>query len=91
MFENSNVRPMRGGHWPIAQREVEEISFDKFCIALEAGEWQSRHFISGMTILQYPRVLMICCDDGKCTVVKQVGTNMDAYFYEALEALDEVA
>jgi hypothetical protein len=82
---------MGSGHWPSSQRIVEPIEFEQFCQALEAQEWDTKHHINGMTILQFPRMVMICCAYNSCSVIRQQGTNMDAYFDECLEALDEAA
>lgn len=90
-MSQSNVVPLRTGHWPTAQRVVEAVSLEHFCLALEAGEWDSKQEINGMTILQYPRVVMICCDNAHCTIIRQTGTDMEAYFKEACDALDNVA
>jgi hypothetical protein len=73
-------------------RVAEPIEFEQFCVADAAGEWLSRNALpNGMIVLTYPRCTMICDGCGDCTVVRVVGTNIDAYFNAALEALDEVA
>ena len=69
-------------------RIVEEISFEAFCIADSNGEWLARTALqNGMTILTYPCCVMICCDNARCTIVKQAGVDTDAYFVAALDAL----
>jgi hypothetical protein len=88
----SNVVPFGVGHVPTSQRIVEEISFERFCIADELGEWETRHQLpNGIIILQYPRATIICCPNNCCTVIRQTGTDIEAYFEEAIEHLDKVA
>jgi hypothetical protein len=89
--DNNNIFPIGAAHWPASQREVEPITFEQFCSALEAREWDSKHHVNGMTILQFPRVVMICCAYNTCTAIKHIGTSIDAYFDECLEALEQVA
>lgn len=73
-------------------RTAEAISFEQFCVADAGEEWISRTVLpNAMTILTYPRCVMVCSSDGSCTLVKQHGTNAHAYFIAALEVLDEVA
>jgi hypothetical protein len=67
------------------------MEFEDFCAALARGDWEARHFVSGMTILQYPRVIMICGANNNVTLIRQTGTDVDAYLAEALEELSNVA
>lgn len=75
----------------MAQRHVTAVTVEQFCTADARGEWQTRHVVNGMTILQYPRAIMICCGGGRCSLIAQAGTNMEAYIDEALEELEAVA
>lgn len=88
---NSNVTVLPFSHLPTICRIVEPLTLDEFCAADAGAEWDNRSVISGMIILQYPRAIMICCDNLKCTAIRQAGTNIEQFFQEALEAFDEVA
>lgn len=75
---------------PARTRLVEPLSFERFCIADFAGEWDHRSEINGIVILQYPRCIMLNASTG-CSVIRVEGTDIEQYFEEALEELDRVA
>jgi hypothetical protein len=85
-----NVVPLGSGHLPVHERVVEEIGYDDFCALLEGNAYLAKSEVSGLTILHYPRMMAICSGRG-CTVIRQAGTNFDAYIDETLEILDAAA
>jgi hypothetical protein len=83
----SNVFSIGTTHVPVNERRVDDFPYDDYCVLLEAGTAQSHTEINGMTILQYPRAIIICHGD-KCTSITQTGTDMDAYIAACLAELD---
>lgn len=88
MSDNVRVFMPKG----VGARVSEQISFEQFCIADVSAKWLSRTALpNGMIVLTYPRCVMVCCGDGACTAVRQIGARIEPYFDAVLAALDEVA
>lgn len=87
-----NVTPIGATHVPVEHRVVEELDIEDFSVLLEAGAYLLKSEVNGLTILHYPRMIAICPHGGiGCTVIRQTGTNFEAYIADTLAELDAIA
>lgn len=72
---------------PEDERLVEGFDYSDFCTLLEAGNAISTTRMNGMTMLHYPRAVLID-NGGQCTCISTRGSSMEIYIREALAELD---
>lgn len=72
---------------PEDERVVEDFDYSDFCTLLEGGAAMSVHRMNGMTMLHFPRAVLID-NGGHCTCISTPGTSMELYIRAALAALD---
>lgn len=84
---NVHKLPVNRQPTPGDDRVVEDFDYSDFCTLLEAGSALNVTHLNGMTLLQYPRAVLID-NGGRCTCVTVRGTSMDGYIRAALAELD---
>lgn len=72
---------------PTAHRVVEGMSLEDFCLADAGRGYSRRHNVSGMTILSYPDVIMICTASGECSAIRYRWATIEDHLHGALAAL----
>lgn len=84
---NVHKLPVKPFTIPEDERVVEAFDYSDFCALLEAGSSIATTRINGITLMQFPRAVLIE-NDGHCTCISTPGTSMDGYVREALAELD---
>jgi len=75
----SNVLPLRSIHDEVLSRRVEAVTFEQFCNADANRQWSDRRVVNGWTVLQFPRLAIMCAPDGSCLANAYADTDIMSY------------
>lgn len=77
-----NVARLPGVFQPGQLQTIQDFDYEDFCALLEAGSCSNVARINGLTILNFPKIVIICCGDN-CTAISTPGHSLTFLINEA--------